>query len=119
MGCTLPQPQPQKLKQTHYLVFHNNFTSSIIVAMSTYSRKPILASAHNKFSNFLELLTLTKRFLDSNSFSFEVHTLPEVFATALLEIEFFFIYYLQPSTCFCRKINVLPLSLFSVFHGYD
>jgi len=90
MGCTLPQPQPQKLKQTHYLVFHNNFTSSIIVAMSTYSRKPILASAHNKFSNFLELLTLTKRFLDSNSFSFEVHTLPEVFATALLQIEFFF-----------------------------
>jgi hypothetical protein len=71
-----------------YLVFHNNFTSSIIVAMSTYSRKPILASAH-KFSNFLEL-TLTKRFLDSNSFSFEVHTLPEVFATALLQIEFFF-----------------------------
>jgi hypothetical protein len=69
--------------------------------MSTYSRKPILASAHNKFSNFLELLTLTKRFLDSNSFSFEVHTLPEVFATALLEIEFFLF-----TTCNRRLVSV-------------
>lgn len=91
-----------------YLVFHHNFTSSVIVAMSTYSRRPILAthkyclaSAHNRFSNFLELLTLTKRFVDSNSFSFEVHILPEEFATALLEIEFFLF-----TTCNRRLVSV-------------